>query len=375
MPAAAAPTEGGGNQSEVPMSSASTIASIVVALTAIVVVIRWPRPRADRRVLERRAQSLEALGLVVTRSAVTRPDEVARHERRHLDASADPASCRHVAITVLGSADVECRRAHEAGTGAPRPSSAVHRPPRRQPRPPTRVVQLDAHDLPPDEDLTQTVDGLVPSGVDPDDVPRGASLPEPTAAVTSPRAQRHSHHSGHSGTAAEARPRPASMAPPLPDNRPTPQRRHDPRRWAAVAVALLVILGGFTVSLIRPDPSPSAPARDEAGGATSTTSPPTTSPPPPLTPTGSLGESVAFALPPPFTLDLAAGDTTWVRVQATGGEVLFEGTLAPDDTASVTTDGPVELRVGNPAGLLAAAGGRLLDHPRPSGQPVTLAIG
>lgn len=55
--------------------------------------------------------------------------------------------------------------------------------------------------------------------------------------------------------------------------------------------------------------------------------------------------------------------------------VLFEGTLAAGEQTSVRAEEAVLIRLGNPAGILAAADGGLLDHPRTPGQPLTLALG
>lgn len=342
------------------MSSASTIASVVVALAAIAVVIRWPRPRADRRVLQRRAHSLEALGLVVTRSATARAEAVARHADRQDPPVNETSAYRPVAITVLGPVDADPsgeRSAQVEGQPVrPHGRRASRSPSRRHTRPalhhdptPSRLVQLGSDDLPPDETLTQTVSSLAAAEPAPGD---GASVTTRTR-------------------------RPVSVTTPRGETPPTPVRRRAVRRWSAAAVAIVVVLGGLATARLRPGGDPMSAVPGETAGATPTEVPPTTdtAPPAPLAPVGTIGDSVTFALPPPFTLELAAGDTTWVRVQATSGEVLFEGTLAPNDTITVPTTIPVQLRVGNPAGLLAVAGGRLIDHPRPPGQPITLALG
>jgi len=329
------------------MPAASTIASIVVALAAIAVVVRWPRPRTDRRVLERRAHGLEVLGEVVTRSAANRTAAIEDHLSRQ--AVAPPDTAHHpTPVTVLGpttpgdetvvlpAARAQGRPA-APGDRPPRPLPATRGIPLPSPPAAAQVIRLGVDDLPPDDDLSETVDGFSP--------------------------------------AAPATPSTHGRRPPA------------PRRLAVVGAALLVVLGGVALAVARPasDLAPNA-SGGRAAAASSVADPatpaPTTggpstedAPPPPLTPGAVTGNTVAFDLAPPFTLDLAAGAATWVRVQTTGGDTLFEGTLAPADTTSVAATGPLQLRIGNPAGLLLAADGRLLDHPRPSGQPLTLALG
>lgn len=138
-----------------------------------------------------------------------------------------------------------------------------------------------------------------------------------------------------------------------------------------------MIVGGLVFALGRPAPGPIGTAGSEPAAAQAQAPTPSTDTtvPEPLLPVATTGDAVTFDVPIPFSLDLAAAAATWVRVQATSGDVLYEGTLAPGDTTSVPVSGPVQVRVGNPGGLLATADGHLLDHPRPPGEPLTLTLG
>ena len=384
------------------MPTASTAAAILLALTALAVVVRWPRPRADRQILERRAQSLEALAAVVTRSASTREHHVAHHLAQHNLAQRDPAEVdRHDAITVLGPVDDPPGSAVRERSGGPDPASR-HHPHSPAPRlrngsthrhhepTPTRLVHLGVDDVPPDDDLAETVDGLTgfpigQTGTHGDAIDRAT-----TDALAPARPVVGSSSNGSSSNASSSD---ASLSDgPQGDGPPAPARgRHRTsvgagvdlpkplvlRRSAAIAASVAVLLAGVLLALVRPGGSPVPPGPADAVEASPAVPAPFTDStlPPPLPPSGAVGEAVTFDVTAPFTLDLAAGDTTWVRVQTANGIVLFEGTLAPNDTTTVPATGPVQLRVGNPAGLLAAADGRLIDHPRPAGQPVTLALG
>jgi len=144
-----------------------------------------------------------------------------------------------------------------------------------------------------------------------------------------------------------------------------------------VGVAVAGVATSLLVTGVRPPSGEQEQAPPEvAVAAEGPTAPdPADATPPPLEPAGTLFDVVAFALVPPFALGLVAGDPTWVRVTDDGGGVLFEGTMAAGDMTTVAADSSVQVRVGNPGGLLATADGRLIDHPRPPGQPLTLALG
>ena len=136
-------------------------------------------------------------------------------------------------------------------------------------------------------------------------------------------------------------------------------------------LAVVAIGVGQRTPDAAPPPPTNAPDVVEASPLPVELGPPTT----PLAPVGALGDVVAFEVTPPLSLDLAANQASWVQVRLRGGAVLWEGTLQPGDSTQLSAWGPVDLRTGNPAGLAATVNGRLLDHPRPPGQPLTFAVG
>jgi hypothetical protein len=394
------------------MPTASTVASIIVALAVIAAVVRWPRLPADRRVLERRAHGLEALATVVARSAASRSAD--HPGARPPDATPPPAppdrtSDRHPAITApatQGTAPPEVtagtdRRA-TAGTDAvtvlgpvdtprPRPDRPAslrarrserrhHNPPdpsaptgAAQTTKPVEVLRLGATDVPPDDDLSETTDSLhswhAEASARPPATPSRSLHPalRPARATAS---------SGSGVSAATADP-PASATPSVsaPASLGAPRATGKHRRARVIAAATVaLVVGGAVVVGVRSGPGP-ADATAVVAAALTPTPTPDPAPPPALTPVAASGDVIAFSAAAPFTLDLAAGAPSWVRVQTASGAVLFEGTLVAGEQTSVRAEEPVRIRLGNPAGVLAAADGGLLDHPRPPGQPLTLALG
>jgi hypothetical protein len=156
-----------------------------------------------------------------------------------------------------------------------------------------------------------------------------------------------------------------------------------PRRRLAVAAATSLVLGLAVVAagLIEGQPStaegpispPPAQAAPPDPGITADNGTTVTNPPDLLQPTGQSGDSLSFTVPQPFTLDLAAGETTWVRVTTQSGLVLIDGMVEAGATEQLALNEPASLRIGNAAGILIAAHGQLLDHPR-SPQPVTIEL-
>lgn len=361
------------------MPNASTVASVVVALAAIVVTVRWPRRYSDRQLLERRANGLEALGVVVNRSVASR----SIGSEFHRATPADEPAAAQASITVLGSTapceapsnPATLRRSQRQGRShrTPRHRSSGSGP-RRPPATPTNLVRLTNGDLPCDEELHESFDSLDAGPRHPDAVSSAGSPSgcEGTLRTGSAPTRRRASEAPNPST----RIRPSTSAPvathPLAPARPTTTRR-----WLAAAATMAVLAGALTLAVARPDggPVPSVPGGSAEAEPAPPAPPVEATAPPSLLPVGTLGDTVGFALAPPFTLDLATSAVTWVRVQAVSGEVLFEGTLEAGGSTSVQVASPVRVRVGNPVGLLVAANGQLLDHPRPPGQPLTLSLG
>lgn len=160
------------------------------------------------------------------------------------------------------------------------------------------------------------------------------------------------------------------------------------RRVLAAAVSVAVVAtGAMALGVWAPAPQPQA-ASDIAGVEHQRPSgsdlaaphtpelpaPPSEDQPSPLAtqPEGTGAESVRVQSP--FTLNLAAGDPSWVRVATTGGSTLFEGTMEPGDTVQLRPAEPVDVHMGNPAGMLMGVDGRLVSHSRAEGQPVTVIV-
>lgn len=139
---------------------------------------------------------------------------------------------------------------------------------------------------------------------------------------------------------------------------------------AATVVAAAVMLAASP----SPTPTPSAAAdADTAGAVEPAPTPP--SPPPPIPPSSTLGDIVRFAVPAPATITIAAAADSWVQIRTADGTIPFEGLVAAGESAEVPVGVAASIRLGNPAGVLVAADGRLLDHPRPGGEPLTLELG
>lgn len=356
------------------MSNASSVAAIVVAVVALMLVIRWPRPRTDRRALQRRAHSLATLAVVVSRSTHTTPPTP--HQPTDPDTPTDPLApaAPQRSVTVLGpcqptppnDADVP-RRAHRQVRSGTRASVGRHHAlPRTgstgEPSLPSGhtaipVVRLETVELPADTQLAESTDALHP-----------VASPPPAA---HPRPLRRQGH--------QRRPQPAPS--PLGVPRWSQPRRLRARTVARRAAALVAVatVGALSVTGFRLGGDPSTPSVGEvalAEPAVPALSPPAAPDPPALlAPSASDGDLVTFLVATPLTLDLAAGAPAWVRVQSVEGAVLFEATLGPGESASVPATGPLVVRLGNAGGVLVAADGQLLDHPRTAGEPLTLAIG
>lgn len=349
------------------MSTASTVAAIVVALATIAVVARWPFARPDRRSLERRARSLEALALVVARTTAVRDSGVVHIPRT----GAAGCAPRHPAVSLLDVATEGAPAVGPATVRSPAPLPDAGAPPAAPAalaKPDVgRVVRLEVVDLPPGDDPTGSVDALdLLHGP----VPASASGPPPTGRKTTGG---ETHRRGTTGWAARALGRPQRGTAQQRDIRTVPAV---PRRRLLVAATVLVV-GGLVTAGVRPSLGPPESTVGDAATAEPTVpAPPASTIPPPLAPSGDTrGGTVAFTIAAPLTLDLAASAPSWVRVQTTDGVVLFEGTLAGGDATRVAVGSPVLVRLGNPAGVLAAADGRRLDHPRPPGEPLTLRLG
>ena len=387
--------------------------SVAAALAALTVVLAARRAvtRADRVAVLRRRDSLAALALVVERQ-VQRPVSVPRRTTDDADPGATTARegtpadaerrARLRSFAVVGPVEQhppppapdpvhalgDDGRPRHAGrrrrpTWPPRPA---HRPPttRRFTPVPKPIVTIDGTRE--DSVHGDVLPGLVGidaelAGSDAESVGSGPGLPV-TASPTRTQPD-------HRKPADVVRPAPAPHRPAhptrqmpaagsvaVPDAEPsaTPSAGQRVRRLAAVAAALLAVVA-IGVGQRNPDAAPPVAAANpdvvEASPLPLDLGPPTT----PIAPIGALGDVVAFDVTPPLSLDLAAAQATWVQVRLRGGVVLWEGTLQPGDATQVSAPAAVDLRTGNPAGLATTVNGRLLDHPRPPGQPLTFAIG
>ena len=336
----------------------------VLVAGAITLISRWQAPGVDARLLSRRGETLNTLAAIVERRA-----------EHPVTTLASPTLPPSNGVVVLGSADgvtpgltptpapppplrpavnttVPLTVATERGPWQPATAANL-----------ARVVQVASVDLPPDP-LT------------PDDDPTPW---EPLPAASSPAST-----AGGAEHAAAVRRLPQPQG--IRHGFPTADRR-DRRRRVLAAAAIIMALASVAVALELRRPGTNAPVITEellTGGEVAAATPDTTvpsatdatpSPTTPLAPTAVNGDEVGFAVLPPFTLDLVADQPSWVRVASIDGTVLAEQTLQPGGSTQVAVTGPVTVRTGNPAGLVVSADGRLLDHPRLPGQPITLAVG
>ena len=336
---------------------------LVIGGTAL--AARWRAPELDARELSRRCRTLNTLATIVERRASEPATPLA-----------NPSLPSSNGVVVLGpAAGVTPGVPPIPETPPPVRAAQISSVPlsvdvthdRRRPvlrADPIDVVRVASDDLPPDP-LTLD-EGGADSPLDP---------PPPAAKLG--RSGLRSHHASVVGRL----PQPQGMRRNFPAS-----DRHDVRRRILAAAAIVVALASVAIALELRRPGTNAPVITEelltgsevAAASTDASTPPTDATPAPTTPlapTAVNGDEVGFAVLPPFTLDLAADQPSWVRVTSVDGTVLAEQTLQPGGSTQVAAAGPVTVRTGNPAGLAVSANGRLLDHPRLPGQPLTLAVG
>ena len=368
------------------MLTVSFIITMALAGTVFVAVNRWQAASGDRQRIDDRARTLEVLGRIVEQHADSNVDIDQGRQSRPTDVQRRLARPLPAAFNVLGSSDMVVRSspsprvtdgvtadvAADVAVWAPSPSPLpsaprVSRPVRADHQPDhgtddiihRHVMRLPIADLCDDH---SGLDHYWPTDSISDT--RAATQPAPLSAggVVTPRSrvpQTSAPSRALSGAPSRA-----------------PRRRRLATAAAAIAVVAAVGLAS-TWSSGGPSPYPAA----TADAASSAPLPPAVSgaapapPSLPLTPGLVVGDVAAFEVAAPFTLDLAADKPSWVQVRNRSGQVLFERTLQPGESAQVDIDQPVAVRTGNPAGLAVTAGFIPLDHPRPAGQPITLHLG
>lgn len=316
------------------------IAGSAVALVAVVTIGNW---RGDRRSLATRAKALETLGRTVQhRRCATELRRVAPHP-----------PVRSGAVTILGPADK--RQA----------SSTVHSV--------SPTLRSATGPVPHPEHLRRVSRPEAAVG--------NTSASEPTGNTSGPAAPE----------AGIATPQQVSAGTgDLPDITTELPKTSSPvrRRVLAAAVSVAVMAtGALAAGVWTPSPQSRTALESAATGnevtpvsdpATPGASQPTettqVAPPPPLATRTESTDTESVSAASPFTLDLAAGNPTWVRVATTAGSTMFEGTLEAGDTVQLRPEEPVDVRMGNSAGLLMGIDGHLVSHSRTEGQPLTVTV-
>lgn len=372
------------------MLTVSFIITMALAGTVFVAVNRWQAVSGDRQRIDDRARTLEVLGRIVEQHADTsvdtdqgwqrRPTEVQRRLARPLPAAFNVLGSRDMVVRSSPSprvtdgvtADVAADIAADIAAWAPSPSPSPSAPRESSPVRPDNQPEHRTDDTIhrhvmrlPIAELSDDHFGLEhywPTDSISDT--RSANQPAPPSAWI-PAGGSVSPSAGGSVTPLSRRPQAR-----------TPRRRRLATAAAAIAVVAAVGLAS-TWNSGGPSSGPDTTA-EATSTAPLTPEVPETAPAPPslpLTPGLVVGDVAAFEVTAPFTLDLAADQPSWVQVRNRSGQVLFEQTLQPGESTQVDVDQPVAVRTGNPAGLAVTAGFIPLDHPRPTGQPITLHLG
>jgi len=150
----------------------------------------------------------------------------------------------------------------------------------------------------------------------------------------------------------------------------TPIKIKERRRpnWSAAMVLALALLVGFVVYHVVSSPSPASPAASASGArhAARSGAKPKAHPKP--------AASVSPSLANEVVIHLSATENCWVDLTTTSGTPIYQGVVAAGNSMHWTEKQPVNLMLGNPAGVSLSVNGK---NPVPAGStnPVTLSLG
>lgn len=370
----------------------SNLALASVAVSAILITllseVRRPR-RSDRRALLRHTQALEVLATMATRhqhntSLAAPPDDAHDITSEPPPANTKAGGATHppVRSASTGAADRSPFGLAILGPDAHHTSNTQPFVTRWRPVPqpvdptPLRVARVAERlpSAPPAGDIDEHDDGVHES-VTP--IPPPTSLPaKPCTSITLATPSTR-HDVDVRPPRAECEP---GSVPPATVNTvgvaPTPRRRQRTAATIVAAVGAAALMAAVTstaatVTTPTVTPAVTVPPAPRGGPVASSAQTPTT----PLAPEITDGELVIFPVVPPGPVVITATARSWVRVRTPGGEVLAETTLEAGETLATETDGPVEVRLGNPEGVGVRANTTALALPLGESRPVTLVLG
>ncbi|MGA2826887.1 MAG: RodZ domain-containing protein [Streptosporangiaceae bacterium] len=147
-------------------------------------------------------------------------------------------------------------------------------------------------------------------------------------------------------------------------SKPLKIRERRSLNWSVAMIIALLVVVGYGAYHLTSSPSPSRPKPAAAGTVPSHSATPTTSPSP-----------VASATVPAndVVIQLNAVEDCWVYLTNNQGGTIYSGVVPAGSTQTWTETQAVNLRLGNPGGVVLTVNGKK-DSPGTS-QPVTLTLG
>jgi hypothetical protein len=163
---------------------------------------------------------------------------------------------------------------------------------------------------------------------------------------------------------------PPAARPEAPPWRHQARARRRRRRAALAPVAALVVAAAGTAgTLAAVHHPPARPLGQPAHQARP--APPRPLPPPPVAPTTSdFTQAVYQVARPSFSVLLSASGPCWVELrQGESGPMIWEGTLTQGQTRLQPSEGPLWVRLGNPANISVSLNGLPVTVPVPPASP------